>query len=125
MTISENLRTLRAAAQMSQTHVANMLNITRQAYNHYETGIRIPPLDMMEKLCAVYGIDMNILTGFSPQTNAAENLQTQTVRLTFKQEELLKIFSALNPENQIKVMGYADGLYKDQEGGDRQQVLGM
>ena len=70
MEISNNIIKYRKLNGITQADVAGKLSITRQAYSHYETGRRVPPLDVMEKLCSVFGIDMNTLTDGSDGDDA-------------------------------------------------------
>ncbi len=59
--LSEVLKSLREQHRYSQTVLANYLNITRQAYNHYETGKRTPSLDTIKKLADFYNISTDVL----------------------------------------------------------------
>ena len=45
--LSANLKRLRTDHDYTQTKIAKMLNISRQAYSNYETGNRSPDLDML------------------------------------------------------------------------------
>lgn len=81
MYVNENLKLIREGLGYSQTDVAAKLGITRQGYNHYETGKRIPPLDIMENLCSIFNVDMNALTdstdlqAWTNRSNFAERLK--------------------------------------------------
>ena len=44
--LAENLRRLRTDHDYTQTQIGDKLNISRQAYSNYETGKRIPDLDI-------------------------------------------------------------------------------
>lgn len=61
--LKDNLRTARLMCALSQTEVANKLQITRQAYNNYETGIRIPDADTISKLADCFGVSTDYLLG--------------------------------------------------------------
>ena len=51
--LKDRLAELRKKKGYSQAQMANFLNITRQAYNHYETGTRVPPSDSLKILADV------------------------------------------------------------------------
>ena len=61
--VCERLQIVREEAQKTQTAVANILGITRQAYNHYETGKREPSLDTLSKLATLYDVSVDYLLG--------------------------------------------------------------
>ena len=61
--VYERLQSAREEARKTQTEVANILGITRQAYNHYETGKREPSLDTISKLATLYGVSVDYLLG--------------------------------------------------------------
>lgn len=46
---NERLKERRERAGLSQTDMSKALSITRQAYNHYETGKREPTNDALKK----------------------------------------------------------------------------
>jgi transcriptional regulator with XRE-family HTH domain len=61
MYLSKNLIEYRKKCGLSQKDIAAKLNITRQAYNHYETGKRIPPVDTLNEIANILGVDINVL----------------------------------------------------------------
>lgn len=61
--VYERLQSAREESRKTQTEVANILGITRQAYNHYETGKREPSLDTISKLATLYGVSVDYLLG--------------------------------------------------------------
>lgn len=63
----DRLSTCRLSCGMSQSDVAKFLKITRQAYNHYETGQRQPPHDTLVELAKLFGVTTDYLLGNSDQ----------------------------------------------------------
>lgn len=59
----ERLSECRIQSELSQTDVAQILNITRQAYNHYETGQRQPPQEVLVKLADLFKVSLDYLLG--------------------------------------------------------------
>ena len=62
---SERLSRSRQDKGLSQSDVAKKLNITRQAYNHYETGQRQPSQVVLVKLADLYSVSVDYLLGRS------------------------------------------------------------
>ncbi|MEG0277437.1 MAG: helix-turn-helix transcriptional regulator [Coprobacillus sp.] len=50
----KRIKDLREDNDLSQTTLANALNITQRAYSHYETGTRELPLEILIKLADFY-----------------------------------------------------------------------
>lgn len=66
--IGQTLKELRSHSGKTQDDISKDLNITRQTYSYYETGNRIPSLEMACRLAAYYHItlDQLVLTGLHP-----------------------------------------------------------
>lgn len=65
--LASNLKRYREENGYTQDYVSLHLNISRQAYSHYERGSRNPDVDLLIKLCNLYKISLNqlILEPFS------------------------------------------------------------
>lgn len=61
--IQERLKTARQNSGLTQIDVAKKLNISRQAYNHYETGKRTPNPETISSLAEIYGVTTDYLLG--------------------------------------------------------------
>lgn len=61
MTIHENLRNLRMAADLTQEQAAERLGLTRQGLSSYETGRTLPDVEMLKRLAALYDTDLETL----------------------------------------------------------------
>ena len=59
--LRDQLKKYRELNKISQAELAGMLRITRQAYNHYETGRREPDLKMLTKIANIYGVTVDCL----------------------------------------------------------------
>ena len=57
------LKELRIANNVSQTEIANLLDVTRQAYSRYELGQRELGYDMLCKLADYYNVSVDYLIG--------------------------------------------------------------
>ena len=59
----QSLKSLREKYGYSQTDIAHNLGITRQAYNHYETGKREPDNNTLLKLALILNVSTDHLLG--------------------------------------------------------------
>lgn len=88
MDLSNNLRTARKQAGLSQTEVAQRLNITRQAISQWENGKSYPDIDNLKLLSDVYGFDFadivndNVKLQQKPGLPEKQNEEKQTEQPT-------------------------------------------
>jgi transcriptional regulator with XRE-family HTH domain len=61
--LSKNLKMLRKQNKLTQQDVAEYLNITRMAYNHWELGTREPDVDNLIKLSKYFKVSLDYLVG--------------------------------------------------------------
>ena len=61
--MKNKLKKLREEIGLSQSDIANRLNITRQAYNNYETGKREPDFETIVKIADILGTTTDYLLG--------------------------------------------------------------
>ena len=59
--LAANLLRLRTDHDYTQTQIGAKLNISRQAYSNYETGKRIPDLDILIRIADLYRVTLEQL----------------------------------------------------------------
>ncbi|UWP60594.1 helix-turn-helix transcriptional regulator [Ruminococcus gauvreauii] len=59
--LQHNLKTLRKAHGYTQADMGRKLNIQRQSYANYENGNRIPSIDMLSKIAAIFKVTVDYL----------------------------------------------------------------
>lgn len=59
--LARNIKVLRENANLTQAHLAAHLNITRQAYSHYELGNHAPDLDTIIQISQFYNLSIDEL----------------------------------------------------------------
>ena len=52
--LSKQLRMYRETLGLTQLEMAKKLNISRQAYSHYENGDNEPNIEILKKLCIIF-----------------------------------------------------------------------
>lgn len=110
--LAANLRRLRADHEYTQTQIGAKLNISRQAYSNYETGKRIPDLDILIRIASLYHITLEQLimqpcssTGAVRQNSGPyyvgiEIEDADTIYLTKEEVELLSHYRNADEDEQ-------------------------
>lgn len=65
----KRLKDLREDKDLYQKEIANILNTTQQMYSEYEIGIRLMPIDKLDKLATFYETSIDYIVG---RTNIKE-----------------------------------------------------
>ena len=103
--LANNLHRLRTENNYTQEQIGEKLNISRQAYSNYETGKRIPDIDMLIRIADIYEVTLEQLitqtctsTGIINETSGPyftgkvlEN--ADTIYLTKEEADLLMHYS--------------------------------
>ena len=63
MAISLRLKEIRKSAKLTQSDIASVLGITREAYGMYEAGKRQISLKILDDLAEYYKVSMDYLVG--------------------------------------------------------------
>ena len=71
--LSTRLKELRKLNNLNQEYVASQLDISRQAYSHYETGRNTPPTDALIKLAQLYHVPAAELFALSASAPSEES----------------------------------------------------
>ena len=64
MTFGKKLSSLRKQANLTQSDLADKLNISRQAITKWENGISLPDLDNIKKLSSIFNISIDELLDY-------------------------------------------------------------
>ena len=54
--LGEQIKNLRLSNNYPQAKLAKMLNISRQAMGHYESGYNDVPTDILKKICVIFDV---------------------------------------------------------------------
>lgn len=65
--LTRNLRALRKAHGYTQEDMSKMLNIERQSYSNYETGRRIPNIEVLSTIADFLGVTVDFLIQDFPE----------------------------------------------------------
>ena len=81
MTLGERIMTLRTEQQMSQSDLAEALDVSRQSISKWETDSSVPELEKLVMLCEIFGVSMDMLVrgvGESAEEAASEKAVAET-----------------------------------------------
>ena len=96
--LGQYLRALRKTNGYTQEFIASYLDISRQAYSHYETNRVIPPNDICYKIAHLYGISTDKIINFS----LPENIVTEKVSLSVSYDKVENFLDYINNEENRK-----------------------
>lgn len=105
------LREKRKAAGYNQTQVSAMLFLSRSTYNHFESGIRIPSIDVLIRISALYHINpMELINSLIPIELEKQNpayvnyIREPKYTLSAKELQFISCLSSLNDEEADAVL---------------------
>lgn len=111
--IGDNLRLLRNAHGYTQMEVAEELHIGRSTYTLYELGKKLPPVDLIVDIAALYDVRTDLL--FNPNVSAY-------IQNMFSREQagkdmviLVETYCKLSPCSQGKLMERAAALLEGED----------
>ena len=82
MDIGNKIITLRKQYNMTQEELANSLQMTSQNIYNYEKNMRVPPPDVIVKLCQIFNVSADHLLGrIEPSNVSPASLPTDTVKV--------------------------------------------
>ena len=100
--LAANLQRLRKDHHFTQTQFSKKLNISRQAYSNYETGKRIPDLDIIIRIANIYHISGPYFTGMVVDS-------ADTIYLTREEIDLITHYRNVDADERKltqKVLGF-------------------
>lgn len=92
MSFSQSLKKLRLEKGLTQSQLAEALDISKSAISMYECGKREPELDVLEQFADFFGVDLNALTGREVLVNKDPEL-TEYLEVLRNRSEMRMLFS--------------------------------
>lgn len=65
MQYTQRLEDLRKDRDLTQAQVAKLLNLQREQYRRYETGINEAKVGFIQQVCKLYNVSADYLLGFT------------------------------------------------------------
>ena len=123
MEIGNRIKTLRTEYNLTQKQLADKLGLTPKMISFYESGQRIPPIDIVEKLSIIFSKSADYLIGLSSDSKDDVFLspKDQQILYFFHQDservtELLSSFSKLSAMNKTIILGKCFELEDEDKG---------
>lgn len=86
--LSKNIRYLRKSRRMSQSALANKLNRSESAIQMWETDMRSPTMEMVQKISEVFDINLNTLVYTDLETGEYSNTGTTEIQINNVEEAM-------------------------------------
>ena len=106
MEIGKNIRTIRKARSIKQVQLAQMTGISQEAIACYESGIRTPGLENIEKLAKALAVSYDELLG----TATPSPMPEMAVRGNTRTAKMIEIFESLKPSQQRDIIKQTSAL---------------
>ena len=120
--LAEKLIACRKAKEMTQSEIAEVLNIKRSTYAYYERST-MPPVDILRKLARLFGTTVDALVGnkattYAPHPDAQDELiifnqdgpsynsGAPSEKLSGDEKLMLARYQILPPDLKMKVQEY-------------------
>lgn len=94
-TTADRIKGLRQECRLSGSELAEKLGIARSTLSQYETGKSNPDDSMKKRLCSIFNVTMDYLTGFSDVRSGRYGMPFPEETANAFMEELLKDYPDL------------------------------
>lgn len=102
---TERLKQLRSARKMTQTRLAQLLDVSPRVYNRWENGVATPHLDTVVRIADILDVSLDELAG-RKATNGEANIHNPELHRLYKRVD------QLSDEDQKALVVVLDSLVK-------------
>lgn len=88
----QNLIKYRKLCNFTQQQVADILSLNRTTYTKYETGVSEPSFEILKKICAIYGVDVNAILGDDTYESNLADYIMPIYNLSKEEQDLVGIY---------------------------------
>ena len=107
--LGQYLKALRKTTGYTQEFIASYLDISRQAYSHYENNRVIPPNDICYKIANLYNIPPADIIKMS----VSDNVYQESPQTLVSYEKMKGFFDYIEDETNIKKLRYLTSKEKE------------
>lgn len=100
----ENLTKYRKLCGFTQQQVADILSLNRTTYTKYETGVSEPSFEILKKIVAIFGIDVNALLGGEVFEKNVADFDMPMYSLTLEERNLIGTYRMFSAEEKNIVL---------------------
>lgn len=72
--LGRKIKECRTSAKLTQLELGKMLGVGKSNISMYESGARIPPLDIIRQMAEIFKVDLNYLGGYSDKIQPTEEI---------------------------------------------------
>ncbi|MCQ9223766.1 helix-turn-helix domain-containing protein [Streptococcus suis] len=102
ITTGKQIRHLRTQLGMTQEELAGELNVTRQALSNWERDVNEPDLNMLKKICFLFGVNMD---DFAKEVITKMETYEKKEKRQFNKYDMLHAMNILKHFQRKKKMG--------------------
>jgi len=110
---ARKIKQLRKTQKLTQTAFGQLIAVSKQTINRWETGLNAPDIENVAKIIDVFHLQPDYFTGSSPSLGGWHGEST-LYTLSAKEDKLLAYFRRLTAEHQEELLDLAEFL-EDQE----------
>ena len=103
LTFGQRLTKYRKLCGLTQQQVADILSLNRTTYTKYETGVSEPSLEILKKIVAIYGIDVNAVLGDEEFEKKVADFDMPLYTLSKEEKDIVGIYRMLSNEEKKQV----------------------
>ncbi len=112
MNIGNRIKALRTKNNMTQKELSTKLGLTPKMISFYETSQRMPPIDIIVKLVAIFDVSSDYLLGLT-NINEKNNI-APLLEMPDGAKILLETYKELIPQNQRSILHTALSMLENQ-----------
>lgn len=112
-TFGKNITEYRKHCELTQKQIADMLNLNCTTYTKYETGVSEPSIEIMKKIAAIFGVDINALCDVQPFEMTFADSDMPLYSLSREEQELVGIYRMFSNEEKEKVVEFITKMKDD------------
>ena len=106
-TLQARLKELRISSGRTQEEIANELFCSRTSLSNYESGRRIPSIEVLSQLAEYFNVDIGYLLTGKPRTRSADNVTPQSLTdFKYLIKERYLDLSGLSDKDKAELLNY-------------------
>ena len=102
------IRELREEEGKTQSEMSALLCVSRQVYANYENGVNEPSIEVLCRLAEHFRCSVDFLVGRTDELDVMQ--ENKLAPLSQNASTVIKLFGALNQEQQAHLIGYMEYL---------------
>ena len=106
MNFGVRLRELRTSAGLTQSQLAEKINLSKANVSKYEAGIVEPNLETLFLICKLFSVSADYLLGLNESKQATDNTSMAVPQISKDLAAIVKYYNQLSGNGQEKALEY-------------------